>query len=277
MKIDFRVFACPKCGSLAVGKQNCEFCGSEMETAGREIDEIIITNIENAQKIKNALCQISSSVCSTSKNRKSDKFRKLYNFKKIKLARRNLSKTMIKICPCCGHISRESFFYNNEQCCICQTPYISSKKRCTFYYFRGDTPDNEVESIQDNLREKYCMNSSFFKHMDWEKRLQIEQERLPSRLEGGACINSNGVNNVFLEGKRIQLLLIAILTYIRLYLLLIENNAGVLKTAYQAQFCDLLSDAFCILNFQYFAGQQIYIDIANFMLVDICEQVQKQI
>lgn len=275
MFIDLELYVCPQCGSLAVGKLHCLSCGSQMIATGQRIDVIIIENLGKEQTLKHKLLTLSPKIFNPKKYPVFNKQKALFHFRETKSASRVLRKTNVLICPCCGHISRTSYFYDNSQCCICHTAYDDIGKRCSFYYFsRGSSTDDDISSTQNELRNKYCENNRLFNKAAWDKRIGIEKERLPCRLETMSIVSSSGGHSVQLENLRIQLLILNILANVSLYASLLETSPESTKEELMSQFCDLITDAYCTVAFQYFAGQQFLVNLTTSFLIDISMQIQ---
>lgn len=92
-----------------------------------------------------------------------------------------LKSSKVKVCPICGHIAGVSCFYDNAICCICGSDYVDSDVSCYKYFSRDEYSIPFFGTLQEKVRKSACKNP--FDLAMSEKRIGIENDRLPERIE----------------------------------------------------------------------------------------------
>lgn len=281
---DFEIHICPKCGSASVARKICNICGTSMVSTYLTVQNLVKDNIGNTKAVRNALDTLSIKYCDVAERRKCAGIKKtkerVFFSDTWKMLKQN-----VRICPKCGHITGASCFYMLDKCCICGTTYVDSKIGCRKYYNRGEESDAYMEKQQGRLRETLCLKSGLYDVAAWNRRLDIEKDRLPTRLESQlkdysvlpdvgiipALLNTPG--SLRTGKEHVWGIFIAFQQHLAKYVFLLDNATEAEGVEYFAQLREFLSDAFNIIRLQYSAGQYEAIVMLSGYIADLCLQV----
>lgn len=283
--LSFELYVCPRCGDLAVGRKVCAVCGTTTIGTAINVYDVVNSHINDTKSVKQFLTQLSEQYCSGQNSKEILRQRKNSSKEFTRKTWDILKKGKLKVCPTCGHISSVSCFYDNCVCCICGSTYIDSDMNCIKYYGREEYSAAYFTALQEKIRGH--LSKSTYNQTLWDNRIETEKDRLPSQIEMPqemesipnyglipALINSH--INIQNANDRVWQICIVFQSYLSHHLMCIENANIDNRHICILQLREFISDVFNVIRLQYFAGQQVAVDMMEKYLSDLDWQLQGQ-